>query len=147
MLHPKTYNHTPRHQANNPTSDSHPNSVRELREVRRPQPSNGIPSLPRREPTRPAPRVRPSHDVVEGSLSRARVQEWVEEPKRALALCRETVVEERNDGREHGCRRGRAVEQRRLAPYDHLVRDALRGDVRVRPARDVVQALVCAITE
>ena len=113
----------------------------ELLEVGGTEAGDGVPALLGGEAVGVAAGVGAGRDVVERGLA-GRVEEGVEEPEGALARCDEAVVEERDDGRERGGRRGRAGDALDVAVDDDFEVDALRGDVGVRAAGLVEFALV-----
>ena len=118
--------------------------MRKLLEVGCSKTSDRVPPLPGREPTRPATRVRPGRNVVDPRRPSGRVQKRVEEPERFLALGDEAIVEERDDRREYGRRRGRAVDGGLLTSQHDLVSYALCCDVGVSTAGGVVLPVVRA---
>lgn len=107
---------------------------------RRAPSTNRIPALLRREPSRIAPNRRPTCDIRE-CLEPTGVQPGVEEPQRGFAGRNKRVVDECDDCAGSGGRAARPVKQDISAiPSDDVVK-ALGGDVRVRAAVGVEQAL------
>lgn len=103
--------------------------------------SDSIPALLSREAGGVATVARPDGHVGEG-LVRLAVQPRVEETERLLVLSEQSIVDERDDGRESRAGSGRAADGLTLAGPDDDVLVALSSNVRVGATGLVVQAIV-----